>query len=36
MHYLRAIQGTGPGQGVHREVGEEAMTEALLLNLLKE
>jgi SAM-dependent methyltransferase len=29
-HYLRAIHGTGPGQGVRRQVGEEAMTEALL------
>lgn len=29
-HYLRAINGTGPGQGVRRQVGDEAMTEALL------
>jgi SAM-dependent methyltransferase len=29
-HYLRAIHGTGPGQGVRRHVGEETMTEALL------
>lgn len=29
-HYLRAIQGTGPGQGVQQQVGPEAMTEALL------
>lgn len=29
-HYLGAIQGTGPGQGVLQQVGLEAMTEALL------
>lgn len=29
-HYLDAIHGTGPGQGVSQQVGSEAMTEALL------
>lgn len=29
-HYLRAILGTGPGQGVRRQVGDEAITDALL------
>lgn len=29
-HYLRAVLGTGPGQGVLRHVDEETVTEALL------
>lgn len=29
-HYLRAIYGTGPGQGASRQVGEDVMNETLL------